>query len=51
MSCAGGVIRICRPKPKALNVPGKYLNKILNARVYDVATESPLEEAKSLSAH
>lgn len=31
-------------------MPKKYLNKILNARVYDVATESPLDEAKSLSA-
>ena len=28
----------------------KYLNKILNARVYDVARESPLEEAAILSA-
>ncbi len=31
-------------------MPKKYLNKILNARVYDVARESPLEEAAILSA-
>lgn len=31
-------------------MPKDYLNRILNARVYDVATESPLDEAKSLSA-
>jgi threonine dehydratase len=31
-------------------VPKKYLNKILNARVYDVARESTLEEAAKLSA-
>ncbi len=30
-------------------VPKKYLNKILNARVYDVASESPLDVASSLS--
>jgi threonine dehydratase len=29
--------------------PADYLQKILNARVYDVAIESPLEPAKSLS--
>ncbi|MGY8961184.1 MAG: threonine ammonia-lyase, biosynthetic, partial [Alphaproteobacteria bacterium] len=28
----------------------KYLNKILNARVYDVAKETPLEDAHALSA-
>ena len=27
----------------------KYLNKILNARVYDVARETPLERAETLS--
>jgi threonine dehydratase len=31
-------------------VPENYLNKILNARVYDVAKESPLEKAAKLSA-
>ena len=31
-------------------MPKDYLNKILNARVYDVASESPLETATSLSA-
>jgi len=31
-------------------MPRKYLEKILNARVYDVAVESPLEPAKRLSA-
>jgi threonine dehydratase len=31
-------------------MPRKYLEKILNARVYDVAIESPLEVAKRLSA-
>ncbi len=31
-------------------MPKDYLNRILNARVYDVASESPLETAKSLSA-
>jgi threonine dehydratase len=29
--------------------PADYLKKILNARVYDVATESALEPAKNLS--
>ncbi|MEN9623905.1 MAG: L-threonine dehydratase biosynthetic IlvA, partial [Pseudomonadota bacterium] len=29
--------------------PADYLIKILNARVYDVATESALEPAKNLS--
>ena len=29
--------------------PADYLKKILNARVYDVAQESPLELAKNLS--
>jgi threonine dehydratase len=33
------------PKPLA---PADYLKKILTARVYDVATESPLEPAKQL---
>lgn len=31
-------------------MPKDYLNRILNARVYDVASESPLDEARSLSA-
>lgn len=31
-------------------MPQKYLNKILNARVYDVAIESPLDDAPGLSA-
>ena len=31
-------------------MPKDYLNRILNARVYDVADESPLDEAKALSA-
>ena len=30
-------------------MPQRYLNKILNARVYDVAIESPLDEAPGLS--
>ena len=30
-------------------MPDKYLNKILNSRVYDVAKETPLEFAKNLS--
>jgi len=30
-------------------VPKQYLNDILNARVYDVARETPLDEASSLS--
>ena len=30
-------------------MPKDYLNRILNARVYDVAEESPLDEAKALS--
>jgi threonine dehydratase len=30
-------------------MPGRYVEKILRARVYDVADESPLEEAKRLS--
>ncbi|MEY2690082.1 MAG: hypothetical protein RL375_4282 [Pseudomonadota bacterium] len=29
---------------------GKYLQRILNAKVYDVARESPLDEARDLSA-
>ncbi len=36
-------------KVRALT-PADYLKKILTARVYDVAVESPLEPAKSLSA-
>jgi threonine dehydratase len=36
------------PKPPALT-PDDYLKKILNARVYDVAKESSLDLAKSLS--
>ena len=28
----------------------KYIEKILTARVYDVAIESPLDEARNLSA-
>lgn len=31
-------------------MPKDYLNRILNARVYDVAEESPLDAARSLSA-
>lgn len=31
-------------------MPQKYLNKIINARVYDVATETPLDHAPGLSA-
>jgi threonine dehydratase len=34
----------------AIKVTEKYLNKILNARVYDVAKETPLEDAHALSA-
>ena len=30
-------------------MPQKYLNKILNTRVYDVAIESPLDAAPGLS--
>ena len=36
------------PKPRALQ-PADYLKKILTARVYDVAVESGLEVAKTLS--
>ncbi|WP_295855850.1 threonine ammonia-lyase, biosynthetic [uncultured Xylophilus sp.] len=35
--------------PTAL-APADYLTRILNARVYDVAVESPLERARNLSA-
>ena len=35
-------------KPKSLT-PADYLKKILTARVYDVAVETPLEPAKNLS--
>ena len=31
-------------------MPKDYLNRILNARVYDVAEGSPLDAARSLSA-
>jgi threonine dehydratase len=31
-------------------MPTDYLRRILNARVYDVATETPLEFAPTLSA-
>jgi threonine dehydratase len=34
---------------KFSDVTKKYLNKILNARVYDVARETPLEDANNLS--
>jgi threonine dehydratase len=36
------------PRPRALQ-PADYLKKILTARVYDVAIESPLEPARALS--
>jgi len=37
------------PKPSAPLHPADYLKKILTARVYDVAQETPLEPAKNLS--
>jgi threonine dehydratase len=37
------------PKPPAPLHPADYLKKILTARVYDVAQETPLEPAKNLS--
>jgi threonine dehydratase len=37
------------PTPKGARVAAEYLKKILVARVYDVAIESPLEPARSLS--
>ncbi len=37
------------PTPKAARAAAEYLKKILVARVYDVAIESPLEPARSLS--
>ena len=36
------------PKPRRPDLSG-YLQKILNARVYDVATETALDPARSLS--
>ena len=41
-------VKISRPK-KTINGKIDYLQKILNAVVYDVAKESSLDEAKSLS--
>jgi threonine dehydratase len=35
---------------KRMSVPEKYLRKILTAQIYDVAMETPLVEAESLSA-
>ncbi|WP_198972148.1 threonine ammonia-lyase, biosynthetic [Xylophilus sp. ASV27] len=35
--------------PSAALTPADYLTRILNARVYDVAIESPLERARNLS--
>jgi threonine dehydratase len=35
---------------KRMSVPEKYLRKILTAQIYDVAKETPLVEAESLSA-
>ncbi len=40
--------KVPKPTPKPLK-PADYLKKILTARVYDVAVESALEPAKSLS--
>ena len=40
--------RLSPRAPRALT-PADYLQKILNARVYDVAHETPLESAKALS--
>jgi threonine dehydratase len=37
-----------KPKPPKALTPADYLQKILTARVYDVATESALEPAKNL---
>jgi threonine dehydratase len=38
----------CKPNSK-LTLPERYLRKILTAQIYDVARETPLEEAKNLS--
>ncbi len=35
---------------KRMSVPEKYLRRILTAQIYDVATETPLVKAESLSA-
>jgi len=37
------------PRTRAVATPDDYLKKILTARVYDVAIESPLDPAKNLS--
>ncbi|MCL4695962.1 MAG: threonine ammonia-lyase, biosynthetic [Burkholderiaceae bacterium] len=37
------------PSPKACRIAAEYLQRILTARVYDVARETPLEPARSLS--
>lgn len=38
-----------QPRAQRPLTPADYLQKILNARVYDVATETPLDKAKTLS--
>ena len=43
------VKKTAAPSAKPSLQPADYLTKILNARVYDVATESALEVAKTLS--
>jgi len=45
--CARAKSTKVQGEPKT--VPKRYLNKILNARVYDVARETPLDEAPTLS--
>ncbi len=37
------------PSPRSARIAADYLKRILTARVYDVAEESPLEPARSLS--
>ncbi|MBK9136316.1 MAG: threonine ammonia-lyase, biosynthetic [Betaproteobacteria bacterium] len=37
------------PSPKARRIAAEYLQRILTARVYDVAHETPLQPARSLS--
>jgi threonine dehydratase len=48
------MLRRRKPKPGGNHsesiVPDRYIKKILNARVYDVAVETPLETAQLLSA-
>src|SRR5450631_2243500 len=46
---AAGIAPAATLSKSAQAIAGTYLRKILTARVYDVAVETPLELAKSLS--